>query len=261
MAQLLQTSITGSIASTGSLIISGSDPVQLPLLSSGSGEIDLTTPYQLWFDSGDNYVKYHVKGSYQAGAWSAATPLTTGRDALVGAGEQIAGIVYGGSDPAVSNKTEEYNGLTWSNGGNLITARLNISKGFGTQNAAIAIGAVPATSNTEEYNGTSWSSGNAQTTGGYGARGGTQNSYSKIRSSGDTDSHENYDGTSWSNQTCAPVSGRSSAGAGISADAMLNFGGFPGQNNTIAWNCDLGECVFSNLHCKTRCLDATCTQI
>ena len=58
MAQLQQTSITGSIASTGSLIISGSEPVQLPLLNSGSGEIDLTTSNQLWFDSGDNYVMY-----------------------------------------------------------------------------------------------------------------------------------------------------------------------------------------------------------
>ena len=161
MAQLLQTSITGSISSTGSLIISGSEPVQLPLLNSGSGEIDLTTPYQLWFDNGDNYVKYHVKGAYQAGAWSAATPLITGRDALVGAGEQIAGIVYGGSEPSVSNKTEEYNGLTWSNGGNLITARLNISKGFGTQNAAMAAGGRTPSIVTcgEEYNGTSWSAG------------------------------------------------------------------------------------------------------
>ena len=68
MAQLQQTSITGSIASTGSLIISGSEPVQLPLLNSGSGEIDLTTPYQLWFDSGDLNVKYHVKGSFIGGS-------------------------------------------------------------------------------------------------------------------------------------------------------------------------------------------------
>jgi hypothetical protein len=71
MAQLLQTSISGSSESTGSLIVTGSQPIQLPLLNSGSGEIDFGTGYQFWFDSGDNYVKYHVKGSYQVGAWSA----------------------------------------------------------------------------------------------------------------------------------------------------------------------------------------------
>ena len=76
MAQLQQTSITGSIASTGSLIISGSEPVQLPLLSSGSGEVDLTGAYQLWFDRGDLNVKYHVKGSQiLPGAWSAIPSL------------------------------------------------------------------------------------------------------------------------------------------------------------------------------------------
>ena len=86
MAQLLQTSITGSIASTGSLIISGSEPIQLPLLNSGSGEIDLTTPYQLWFDSGDNNVKYHVKGAYTDGKWTTSNNLLVARNGLAAAG-------------------------------------------------------------------------------------------------------------------------------------------------------------------------------
>ena len=139
MAQLQQTSITGSIASTGSLIISGSEPVQLPLLNSGAGEIDLTTPYQLWFDSGDLNVKYHVKGSYIGGTWTTSNNLLVARNGLAATGVQNAAIMFGGSEPSVSNKTEEYNGLNYSSGGNMITARLNLS-GFGTLDAGFAAG-------------------------------------------------------------------------------------------------------------------------
>ena len=72
MAQLLKSSITGSTTDTGSLIVSGSYPVTLPHLQSGSGEVffDSGSNYQMWFDSGDNYVKYLGWGSYEAGTWS-----------------------------------------------------------------------------------------------------------------------------------------------------------------------------------------------
>ena len=227
MAQLQQTSITGSIASTGSLIISGSEPVQLPLLNSGSGEIDLTTPYQLWFDSGDLNVKYHVKGAYLAGAWSTANPLNTGRDALVAAGEQSAGIVYGGSEPSVSNKTEEYNGLIWSNGGNLITARLNIQKGFGTQNAAMAAGGrTPSiVSCGEEYDGTSWSAGgNLITARRTGGAAGTQNAGLVFGGATPTvvACTEEYNGTSFST-------------GGVMGTARCDLAGGGTQNSGIAF--------------------------
>ena len=78
MAQLLKTQITGSLTETGSLIISGSQPVQLPLLTSGSGDIDpeLITN-QFWYDIGDNNIKYSTIGSYEAGVW------TTGGNLIV----------------------------------------------------------------------------------------------------------------------------------------------------------------------------------
>ena len=76
MAQLLKTEITGSLTDTGSLIVSGSQPVQLPLLTSGSGDVDpeLITN-QFWFDQGDNNIKYSTIGSYAAAAWSAGGNL------------------------------------------------------------------------------------------------------------------------------------------------------------------------------------------
>ena len=71
MAKLLKTEITGSLTDTGSLIVSGSQPVQLPLLTSGSGDVnpDLITN-QFWFDVGDNNIKYSTIGSYGTGVWS-----------------------------------------------------------------------------------------------------------------------------------------------------------------------------------------------
>ena len=123
MAQLLQTSISGSSELTGSLIVSGSQPVQLPLLNSGSGEIDLGTGYQFWFDSGDNYVKYHVKGSHQVGAWSAGGSLIAARGAIGSFGEQNAALAAGGYNPTSRTCVELYDGAAWSVGTVLSTAR------------------------------------------------------------------------------------------------------------------------------------------
>ena len=158
MAQLQQTSITGSIASTGSLIISGSEPVQLPLLNSGSGEIDLTTPYQLWFDSGDLNVKYHVKGSYIGGTWTTSNNLLVARNGLAATGVQNAAIMFGGSEPSVSNKTEEYNGYTWTAAEVLPTpnSRTRTAGASGTPSAGLVFGGSTAhptvNATTLEYN-------------------------------------------------------------------------------------------------------------
>jgi hypothetical protein len=59
-----------------------------------------------------------------------------------------------------SNATEEYNGSTWSPGGNLGLQQDRVLVGFGIQTAALGFGGyAPGPTNlTEEYDGTSWSS-------------------------------------------------------------------------------------------------------
>ena len=68
----------------------------------------------------------------------------------------------GGNTGSLSNVTEEYNGTSWSSGGNLGTARQRFA-GCGTQSAGLCmagfISSLPGTNITEEYDGTSWSSG------------------------------------------------------------------------------------------------------
>ena len=69
----------------------------------------------------------------------------------------------GGFTGAQQSATEEYNGSSWSSGGNLIQSRNGLA-GSGTQNATLVNGGSTPTivSCTEEYNGSSWSSGGAR---------------------------------------------------------------------------------------------------
>jgi hypothetical protein len=56
--------------------------------------------------------------------------------------------------------TEEYNGSTWTGGGNMGTARYGLG-GAGTQTAALAFGGYDTTFlvDTEEYDGSTWTAG------------------------------------------------------------------------------------------------------
>ena len=68
--------------------------------------------------------------------------------------------MFGGQNPPETNVTGEYDGSSWTTGGNLNTTRTSLT-GAGTQTAGLASGgtAQPNSSfaNVEEYNGTSWS--------------------------------------------------------------------------------------------------------
>ena len=84
-----------------------------------------------------------------------------------GAGTQTAALTAGGNTGATGylNTSLEYNGSSWSSGGNLITARKSAG-GFGTQTAGVITGGTSDSSSaagnltsTEEYNGTAFSAG------------------------------------------------------------------------------------------------------
>jgi hypothetical protein len=71
-------------------------------------------------------------------------------------------LAFGGTTAPNVNvgSTEEYDGSTWSPGGNMGTARYNLA-GCGIQTAALAFGGrtTVVVANTEEYDGSSWTSG------------------------------------------------------------------------------------------------------
>ena len=71
---------------------------------------------------------------------------------LAGAGTQTAALGFGG-DPS-PNATEEYDGTSWTAGGNMGTGRGQLA-GAGTQTAGLAFGSGLS----ELYDGSAWTNG------------------------------------------------------------------------------------------------------
>jgi hypothetical protein len=93
--------------------------------------------------------------------------MGSGRYNFGGLGTQTAGLGFGGyPSGSGTNATEEYNGSTWTAGGNLNTGRQGGIGGAGIQTAGLAFGgAVAPSTQTEEYDGSSWTNGGNLSTG------------------------------------------------------------------------------------------------
>ena len=175
--------------------------------------------------------------------FSSADTLNQSKSAPGGAGaSSTAGIVFGGyAPPAYTNCTEEYNGTSYSAGGNLITARQQI-KGAGTLTAAIGTGGqTPSTlSDTEEYDGTSWATGGAMiNTRRSHAAGGTQNAglaYGGYGTANFMTATEHYDGSAWSAGGTLIVGRAQHGGAGTQNSSLLIGGRGPSYSNSY-FNC------------------------
>ena len=168
MANLKQTSITGSSGTT-SLLVSGSSII----MPSMSGSVDSGSAAQMYIDVSPTAgltMKLTQAGSFGSqnspysclSTWNAGANLITPR-CTSGAGLSIDSLIaVGGYDgSSYTGAVEEYNGTSWSTGNSLTITRWTSANG--TQNAAMAAGgATPSRLNrSEQYNGTSWSdSGN-----------------------------------------------------------------------------------------------------
>lgn len=175
---------------------------------------------------------------YNGSTWSTSNNLIRPRSGGAGAGEQNAGIIFGGEGkPYGSARTEEYNGSSWSAGGELIQYRWG-NAGAGTQNAALTFGgfrgdsSFPNLSCTEEYGGTSWTSGGAMNTGRYFlAGGGTQNAAVAVGGYRNDAPNiygctEEYNGTSWSVQSTPLLGFEWSGYAGTQNAGIASGGGY-----------------------------------
>ena len=142
-------------------------------------------------------------------SWSAGGSLSLGvfgRN-FTNQGTQNAGNVNGGYAP-YKVETEEYNGTSWTGGGNSANARY-FGTGGGTQTAGIVMGgglppAAPvagATNLTEEYNGASWTAGgNMPAPAANMVGGGTQTAAIAAGGTGPIVTTNFYNGASWSTQ-------------------------------------------------------------
>ena len=123
----------------------------------------------------DEYQKTPSTEEYDGSAWTAGGNLGTEREVLAGCGTQTAALGFGGYGPydpisqqSYAAATEEYNGTSWTGGGNLATARSELA-GAGTQTAGLGFGGKGAAESqnemfglfgyTELYDGSVWTAG------------------------------------------------------------------------------------------------------
>tara|TARA_R110002020_G_scaffold85105_1_gene210212 strand:- start:1542 stop:2561 length:1020 start_codon:yes stop_codon:yes gene_type:complete len=110
---------------------------------------------QMWYNSTTGKLR---SGVSQAAAWATGGLLTNRRYSMMGAGDKTAGLGFGGYFvPSVRAFTEKYDGSSWTEVGDMNTARMR-GAGFGTDTAAVGVGGqAPAITNVaEEWNGASW---------------------------------------------------------------------------------------------------------
>ena len=194
---------------------------------------------QIWF----NTTAQVFKTVTSFGAWSSGTALGQVRRKGGGTGAQAAGMVFGGFDAATAlGQTEQYNGTSWTEVGDLTTARGKLgSATAGSQTAALGFGGSTAepsnpaiVNNSEEFNGSSWSEGDNLNTARYVIAGaGTQTAglgFGGYTTSTNRNESEEYNGTSWTegnnlNTARGNIAGGGTQTAALGATGFIDGGG------------------------------------
>jgi hypothetical protein len=200
---------------------------------------------QIWYNNTIGVLK-----GYQlvAAAWSAGTNLSTDAGQRGGCGgSQNSGLCFGGAPPvaAGTTATEEYDGSTWTAGGNLSLARHAMASA-GTQTAAFGAGGYKGgspdvTNTTEEYDGSAWTAGGNLGTGRYRLAGaGTQTTglaFGGTNAGVFYANTDEYDGSAWTAGGNLINAANLMGSAGIQT-AALGFGGVqpPRTNATVEYD-------------------------
>jgi len=202
---------------------------------------------QIWYNTTSNT----FKTSTQVFAFSSGGNLNTARGWVGSAGNQTAGIIFGGSInpyPSFTGATEEYDGSSWTSVSNAPSPLSGIGPtGVGLQTAALSFGAnggAGYTNNSAEYNGSSWTAGgNMNTTSrdrsGAGIQTAAIGANCYIVGSQAEPNSETYNGSSWTAITGTGTARYEGMGFGTQT-AMISCGGRnpPTSNLTASeeWN-------------------------
>ena len=194
---------------------------------------------QIWYNTSTQTLKV----APQISAWSAGGNLNNNVYNCMAGGIQTAALGMGGYNPglshlAVVNKTEEYDGSSWTETNNMGTARYS-GYGCGTQTAGLATGGTStsgvASLLNEEYNGSTWTeAGDISTGHGWGVMAGLQTAALIATGLSDpspatrTTNAETYDGSSWTEGPNTNTARYEVSGFGTST-AMVVVGGEPNR--------------------------------
>ena len=211
-------------------------PVTAAILTEGS----------IFLSGGTTLKGFGKAAGIPSATWASGGDLNTAKNALMGAGTQTAGLVFGGATPSAINETEKYDGTSWTEVNELNTARLLLG-GTGTQTAALAVGGfTPSPSYlavTENWDGTNWTevSDLNQVRRGLGVTGVTTDAlaFSGAKTSPNPyiTNVETWNGSSWTEIAEINTGRYLLAGAGT-GPAALAYGGEAATNvaNTESWD-------------------------
>ena len=177
--------------------------------------------------------------SWNGTSWSVAGgALNTGRQQGAGFGTQTASISATGNAPPNSPLVEKYDGTSWTEVGDVNTARSYV-KGGGTATSGIIGPGNPPSGITETYDGTTWTEVNNVNTArfAYGmSKDGANTSALLFAGNVPTASTlvEQWDGTSWTEVADVSNGTQECAGAGTGGFALLFGGNSPaGYTDTV----------------------------
>ena len=182
---------------------------------------------------------------YNGTSWTEVNNLGTARYGLSGAGDQTAGLAFGGDlTPGTTTASESWNGTSWSG-----TASMNTGARFGgscgTQTSALSAGRAnpPNTAIVESWNGSTWSEVADLNSGrSYGCGLGADNSNALLVGGGSASALvESWNGSAWTEITDLNLGRDQLCGAGIQTLGVVFGGTNPAASpnptaNTEEWN-------------------------
>ena len=189
---------------------------------------------------------------YDGSSWTASGNVNQTMRNMGSSGVQTSAMVFCGGlnpnnpsfPPQLSNKTESYNGSSWTNETNFPTNQIGNSGAGASETSTLSFGggAPPpyVSTNTKSYNGSSWTAEAATNLASYGFGGaGTETAALKTGRyppvGPDTNQAEEYDGTSWTNVNTSSNSRKNNFGTGGPQTAAFSAGGEgPGPSNIAA---------------------------
>jgi hypothetical protein len=205
----------------------------------------------LYYNSSDGQFKYVGLG---AGAWSSGGNLNTKRQYGQAAGNSTAAIAVGGragtnSGGSSTANAEKYDGSSWTEVGDLNTARDRLISGAGSSTSSMAVAgyiASPSSSSTanEEWDNSSWTEiaelNTARYTGAsISPTGGVSTALNHFGGNGNKDNHEAWNGSAWT-EVAEINTGRLELGSAGTPSAGLAMGGEdasdPSSSATESWN-------------------------
>ena len=203
---------------------------------------------QLWYNKTDQVGKYQIPNVIAS--WRTNASLNTSRSRLAGGGAQTSAIAFGGGNPSpgYSTETEQYNGSSWTETGDLNSGRQYFGGAEANNTAALAFAgdAHPDTYNakTELFDGSSWTEVNDLNVARYGVGGmGISTAalcFGGYKSGGRTAETESWNGSSWTEVNDLSSAKAYLAGAGVYDSGLAISGETAAANlgvtDTELWN-------------------------